>query len=261
MRRLFIFALILVSIGCKTGVVPDPNDPKDGPLSAERLRTNLAVTAQMLNDRWIKGEITDAQVQQFLTRRANDLLRGIQVDRLDPSVVWEYADILRTAKRWPEAVTFLRVAVQHPPNEDRRVNDTLRLAQALCYTDKVAEAIPLARTVFNAKPAEKAPILPSVLLEIVPAAEGKGHDAELAQLLEDAIYQHQMVIVDPKSEGGQAFLQARPHHTRRAWGEVIRLFDQSGHPDKATEAGKKSTEMLAGQASVRRNRRSIGKLA
>jgi hypothetical protein len=97
------------------------------------------------------------------------------------------------------------------------------------------EAIQIAREVLNAKPQESAPILPAVLLEIVPSAEGQGVDLELAQLLVDAIKKHLSTIVDMSTDPGTMFMQARPFHVKKAKDVAIRLFEATGHHKEALE--------------------------
>jgi hypothetical protein len=105
---------------------------------------------------------------------------------------------------------------------------------------RVTEGIDLVRSTFSVPPAEKAPILISTLLEFVPAAEGKGHDAALAQLLLDTIPQADKTVVDTQSEAGAAFVSARPHHIQNAFIRAIGLFTSAGQTQKAKEAAAAS---------------------
>jgi hypothetical protein len=89
---------------------------------------------------------------------------------------------------------------------------------------QLPDAFKTARQAFNAAPEASAPILPAVLLEMVPAARGKGHDEELAELLEEAIGKHMATVVDPGTVAGVAFLAARPHHVRNAWRTIIEIY-------------------------------------
>jgi hypothetical protein len=76
-------------------------------------------------------------------------------------------------------------------------------------------------------------------LEIVPAARGKGHDAELARLIEDAMVIDLHVYIDPKFESGRQFLKYRPAHLRNAWKMIRELYRDAGHPELEDEAAKR----------------------
>jgi hypothetical protein len=70
--------------------------------------------------------------------------------------------------------------------------------------------------VYDVPDDQSAPILPATLYEIVPAAEGKGHDKELAELLELAIRCHERTVVDIKTDDGRIFMAARRYHINKA---------------------------------------------
>lgn len=234
--------------GCQTKTLDDPNDPRvAGVLAPDVIRRQLKGTSDMLMERVARGEIDDARFRELIAQRANELLKDLPVDRIDPARAWEYGEVLRTAKRWEQAKRVLAIAVAHAEkgrDEDRRVNDILRLAHAEAMLGEVPAALTTARRAFNAAPEASAPILPAVLLEIVPAARGKGHDVELAQILESAIGKHIETVVDPKSQGGLAFLGARPYHIRNAWRTVVELYAKSGEDEKARRAIERSEAML-----------------
>jgi hypothetical protein len=118
----------------------------------------------------------------------------------------------------------LKEAVKYASNPDRKVNDTLRLAQALGKNGKVGEAISTAKAVFGAKDEDAAPILPATLYEIVPATEGKGKNKELAAILKEAIACHMRVKVDAATDAGKFFLAARRHHVNKAEAKVQELL-------------------------------------
>lgn len=82
-------------------------------------------------------------------------------------------------------------------------------------------------------PEDKAPILPAVLLEIVPAGRGKGSDKALADLLVAAMDQHFQTRVDPATEPGKAFLVARKYHIRNSIELASRLYRTAGQPKLA----------------------------
>jgi hypothetical protein len=230
------------------GTPEDPNDVKTaGLLAPDVIRSQLKGTSDMLMQRVRQGELTDAEFQTLIAKKAQELIKDLPMDRIEPARAWEYGDVFRTAQQWKEAKTVLLVAVDHAiktKNEDRRVNDLLRLAHAEAKLGEVPLAITTARRTLNAPPAGSAPILPAVLLEIVPAARGKGHDVELAELLESAIKKHMDTVVDPETEPGQMFLVARPHHVRNAWRLVIELYAKAGKDEDARQALARSEEML-----------------
>lgn len=241
--RVFRFGWFLLAIllgGCQTGTPPDPNDPNEvGSAQPEVLRRNLKYASDALLERQMKGEITDVQFHEMLTQYAKDLLGKLKLESIDPKKAWEYADVYRTAQDWRTTEALLRIAVKAAKDEDRRVVDRLRLAQALAHLDRVKEAIAMARTTFDGPSEGKAPILIAVLFDVVPPARGKGFDLQLAKLLEDAIQQTQETKVNPDSEGGRLFLQARPHHVRNAWGMVVELYVTAGRRDLADKATAK----------------------
>jgi len=244
-RRWGFAVLALVSVvGCRTGTLPDPNDPADGPLSPEILARRLRATSDVLLNRVAKREISSRQYRELLALEADRLVKASSLDTVDPSTAWQYADVMRTARHWSEAERILKVAVRwatESKNEDRRVNDTLRLAQAQAQQSKVGEAIATARTAFDTAPESSAPILPATLYEIVPPAIGKGQDVELGRLLEDAARIHSRTEVDPKSEAGSAFLAARPHHLFRAYRSAAELYSRAGREDLAQAAMRQAS--------------------
>ena len=229
--------------GCRFGTLPDPNDPREvGLMQAQVIRNRLKGLSDMLNARQAKGEITDLQTKEIIARHAQELVDTIDLNKVPASQAWEYGDIFLTAKQWPTAERILRVAVQKAPSEDRRVNDTLRMAWAQAEQGKVKESIATARQVFDTDDANAGPILPAVLLQIVPAARGKGHDIQLGKLLEDAIAQHERVIVKPDTQAGLDFLLAKPFHIRDAWQRAAQLYQGAGAEELARRAASKSIE-------------------
>lgn len=223
--------------GCQAPIIPDPNDPDDvGIVTPDVLRTNLSVLYQFLADRVAKGEITQQRADQYMAEEARKMLAHVNIDKIPKGLLWEYADIYRTAREWKKAREIYQIAVKNAKNEDRRINDTLRLAQCTAADGDVPEAIRLAKSVMNAKPVDSAPILPAVYLEIVPAAMGKGHDGELADLILQAVRKHKETVVDPKQQAGQAFLMARSYHIRKALQLAYDLYMAAGEPKKAQAA-------------------------
>lgn len=225
--------------GCKTGHLPDPNDPADGPLTPSIVSKQVEALNIGLHDRWQKGEFDEAEYKRLLRRGAAEILSRAKVEEMDTSDVWMYGDLLRTAEQWPMAEKALRIAVKHAEqvhDEDRRINDTLRLAQVEAKLGNFDEAIRLVKSTLDAAPKDSVPILMGTLYEVVPAAKGHGKDLELAALLESTISTFQKAVVDPNSEAGKAFLVARPMHIRRAWAQVIELYAGLGRQDLAEQA-------------------------
>jgi hypothetical protein len=241
MKRLSPLLLVLALVGCNSPTLPDPNDPNEvGVVQPDVLRNNIQSVSDNLFARVQKGEISDAKFQELMGDYANKLLESAKIKTVPADRAWEYADVFRTARRWKEAKIYLEIAVKAAKNEDRRVNDSLRLAEANAQLGDIKAGIALVRSTFTAPPPEKAPILISTLLEFVPAAEGKGHDGDLAKLLLDAIPQAEKTLVDPKFDAGAAYIAARPHHIQNAFIRAIGLYTSAGQNDKAREAAMAS---------------------
>lgn len=220
-------AFALIAVGCQSPQLADPNDPKLGALEPEVLRRSLKGASNAFLERRDRGEINDQQFQELMAMTASRLTQGIEVENTEPADAWEYGEVFRTARQWERAEAFLQKAVQHAiqtKNEDRRVNDLVRLAHVQVMQGKVKEGIETTRQSFDTPDEGAAPILPATLLEIVPNARGKGHDRELGYLLLDAVDCHTRTRVDPNSEAGNAFLNAKRHHVRNAFRAARMLF-------------------------------------
>lgn len=251
MRWLWLVALAALTWGCQVRPPIDPNDPAEvGIVAPEVLRRSLQWAWDAAAQRVMMGEITEEEARAFTRQRADELVGHIDVDQIPHDKAFAYGEVYRTAERWEEARVLFERALEHAPNDDLRVNSALRLAQSLAHLDQIEEALAMARAAFDAPDHETAPILPSVLYEIIPAAEGKGYDAKLAALLEDAIAQHQRTIVDPESEAGMNFFLARPVHTRRAWGKVAELYRAAGQDDGAARAAQRGADDEASSARL-----------
>lgn len=225
---------------------PDPNDPtKVGVLQPEVLRRNLKAASDATNLRIEKGEFSEERGQQLLQEYAAKEIGTIDLNNIPVDKAWEYAEVFLAAKEWRLARGALIAALEKPLSEDRRVNDTLRLATAEAHLGDIPRAIELARSTFDTPDPNAAPILMAVLYEIEPPAKGKGFDAELAKLLEDSITQHQRVRVNRRTDAGRLFLQAKPHHIRRAWQEIIRLYEAIGDQKGAALARERAVAMLS----------------
>lgn len=243
------------------GVPPDPNNPAlAGIQTPEVLLRGLSGASDNLLARIYTREVrtpeqmkkADAVFKVELAKAANTLLKNVDIGSIPPSKAWEYGKVFIAARWWREAKAALETAVSVAKNEDRRVNDNLQLARVMAELGDVRGAVARAGLVVNegTKDTDTAPILPGTLLELVPAAEGKGADAELARLLEEAIKCENRTIVDAGTEPGAAFLLARPTHIRNAWGKVIELFRSAGRLEEARAAEEKSVASKREQASA-----------
>lgn len=243
-----------MTAGCQTRLYKDPNDPADaGVMAPDVLQRNLKSIADNLYYRQTTGELDEAEYQKYIELAAQDLLAKVHIDKIAPPEAWQYLEVLRAAKRWKEGEAVGRIAVKwaHQKGDtDRLVNDTLRLAETMAAQDKVTEAIATARTVFNVPDDAAAPILMATLYELVPLARGKGSDAELAQLLEDAIACHWRTKVDRKTEAGATFLAVRLSHIRRGWREVVELYKAAGKADLAQQAAARAVKDMERTARV-----------
>lgn len=238
-------ALLCAMQGCQVITIPNPNERLPGThVEPEVISRNMDEVAAMLDLLVRRGEITPELRDQRLQEFADEMLNDIAIDRVPPERAWVWGDAFRRAKRWTEAYQLYSKAVEAAEGEDRRVNDRLRLAHAAAALGKVEEAIELARSTFDTPDEGAAPILMAVLYEIVPAGTGKGHDAALAKLLEDAIPHHMRVVVDPESVPGRTFLLARPAHVLRAWNQVARMYSEAGAVDEARSAVEKGEQMM-----------------
>ncbi|MCX7799537.1 MAG: tetratricopeptide repeat protein [Fimbriimonadales bacterium] len=244
-RKLAGLVLAFAAAGCRLPPPPDPNDPGRGAnVDPDVLQRNLKHASDFLNERVLRGEISDRQAREMMAAIARRMVEGVDLRLIPVSQAWRYGEFFRAAKEWDEALACFRVAVRFAKNEDRRVNDSLRLAHCLAELGRTDEAIAAARSVFDTRPEESAPILPAVLLEIVPASLNRGRDVELARLLEDAIAIHERTVVDPETAAGMAFLAARPHHVRNAYALAIRLYRAGGRDDLAAAAAERAAVFL-----------------
>jgi tetratricopeptide (TPR) repeat protein len=236
--KVWLTLLPLVAMaGCQAPSIPDPNDPTvPGPNQTARVQAAIKAVSDSANRYVLDREISPNQAKQLVNTFEAELCRTIDISKITPSDANIYGQIFLDAQDWENARKVLTIAVAHAKNEDRRVNDTLRLAQAYAELGNVKKAIDLTKGTFDTDPEDKAPILPGVLFTIVPAGRGKGEDAQLADLLQQAIHQHELVIVNPQLDNGRMFLAAEPVLINRAWNDVIRLYMESGHQDLAEKA-------------------------
>jgi hypothetical protein len=231
--------LAAATIGCTVKTLPDPNDPTRVTANqAAVMRNQLRWASDAANERVFHHEISPDQAKQLVTQYAAQLSKAYDAKQLTAGNAWMYGEVLLSSQNWKLAEGALERAVKDAKDDDRHVNDSLRLAEVEAHLHKVDEAMRLVRGTFTVPNFAKAPILPAVLFTIVPAAKGQNHDPDLAQLLEECIQQHKETVVDPKIPAGKLFLLARPHHIRNAWEEVYKLYNESGHPDLAQKALK-----------------------
>jgi len=215
--------LCLLLVGC--GQFPNPNDlatiPADSKAAVAYKQLDSVETT--LDYKVIQSEISDERRNEMIRQFSEELLKTIDPKAIPDSDQWMYATLLRVTDRWVDAEEALKIAVKVADSPDRKINDTLKLAQAQAKNGEVAEAIKTASVVLTVPDTDAAPILPSVLYEIVPAAENKGHDKDLAKLLTEAIACHMRVKVDRTSDSGRQFLIARRYHVNKAHQKVEQL--------------------------------------
>jgi hypothetical protein len=215
--------------GCRFGQLPNPN--KVEPVAAfdgEALQKSVRLADETLTDRLVKGEIDPETKRELFHDYIREKVAGLELEKIPDEQAWRYADVYRQLEDWKTTDVLYTRAVESAKDDDRRVNDTLRLAEAKAELRDVKKGIELVRSTFDVAPGGKAPILLAVLYEFTPAALGQGQDLEVAKLLEDAMEQHLMTIVDPDSDAGRSFLEARPHHLSRAWEIVTRVYRAAG---------------------------------
>lgn len=239
-------ALLLGVAGCQTGTIPDPNATGPGiSMEPEVMRRNLADAYVMLSEREAQGQITAVQRELLLAKIAREMIAEVDVQKENPLHAWQYGEVYRTAKDWPKAQLAYEIAMRHDQGEQRRIFDSMRLAESLAHQGKVKRAIDAARSVFDTPNKFADGVLLPVYLEIIPAARKYGSDVELAKLLEEAIHVHVRAIVDPSQASGQAFMAARAHHIDNAWRLVDELYTAADRPDLAHEARIRRARMMA----------------
>ena len=223
MRTIHLILGCVVLVGC--GQYPNPNDLSAvrADVRAEIANKRLVSAEETLQYKVEHNEITDTRRNELISELADQMLKSVDPKAIPDTDQWMFASLLRVTGRWPDAEAALKVAVKVAPNIDRKVNDTLKLAQAQAKNGEIADALVSAQSVMEVADEAAAPILPAVLYEIVPAAESKGHDKELADLLVKAIACHNRVKVDPKSDSGRDFLIARHHHITTAEAKIAVL--------------------------------------
>ncbi len=225
----FICSLVVAALllaGC--GQYKNPNDLTAVP-QPDRMEVAYSLLKQAtdaLDVKVQKGQISDDQRMEKIREYSEELLKNVDQTQVPPNDLWQYAEILRISRRWPEAEETLLKALKAPADEDRRIQDTLRLAQAEAQNGKYAKAIETAKKTFDAKDEDTAPILLAVLYEIAPVIKGHGVNPQLSELLSGAITCHERTKVDLKTDEGKLFKAARSYHIQKA--EVLIEQLQSG---------------------------------
>jgi hypothetical protein len=215
----FICSLALIGSllsGC--GQYSNPNDLASIP-QPDRMEVAYSLLKQAtdaLDVKYQKGQITDDQRMEKIREYSEELLQNVDQSQVPPNDLWQYAEILRISRKWVEAEEALLKSIKVPADEDRRIQDTLRLAQAEAHNGKYKQALETARKTFNAKDEDAAPILLACLYEIAPVIKGHGVDSELADLLRGAIACHERTKVDEETPEGKIFVSVRRFHIRKA---------------------------------------------
>lgn len=242
-------ALLLLAavglVGCRFGQLPDPNkEQPSAKFDGEALQRSVRAADETLTERLVRGEIDEETKRSMLHDYIREQIGEIDLNEIPKDQVWRYGDVYRQLEDWKTTEVLYTRAVDYAKDEDRRVNDTLRLAEVKARLGDVEKGIELVRSTFSAGPGGKAPILMAVLYEFAPAALGKGSDIEVAILLEDAMAQHLLTVVDPTSEAGRLFLEARPHHLSKAWEIVVRIYRGTGDENLFRGAIERSDSMM-----------------
>ncbi len=219
-------------------VPPDPNEPdQDGQIPIDILEGDVRRMYQRVALQKHRKRLNQAEADGIFLEFVRERARGINLALVSSKQAYRFGEILRTARMWPEAKrAFERAVSVAGQNQDRRVNDTLRLAHCEAELGNVRAAVQLTVSTFDAPPGNKPPILLAVLLEIVPAAEKNGgNPAILAGLLMQSVEQHLRAEVVADSTAGRAFFSARPYHVRNACEKAIELYTKAGRTEEVKQ--------------------------
>ena len=250
-RCLPLAVAVVLAAGCEFGQIPDQSEPgPDSLYDGALLQQNVQRVADVLNDRVIRGQISRAEKQELLSAYIGEQVADLVRDDIPADQVWRFADVYRQMEDWQTTHDLYTIAVTTAESEDRRVNDSLRLAEATARLGNIEEGMDLVRSTFDVDPEGKAPILMATLYEFALAVRGRGHDRALALLLEDAALQHMQTVIDPKSEAGRRFMQARRYHVREAWFAIIRLYRSEDDDEGMRAAIGRSETMMRRFASA-----------
>lgn len=243
---LLLAGSVLIAGGCQSGKLPDPNSEEEIANYPEIMMRNLVNWRTRLDRKVAKRELTPQQRDAMMAERTNEYLQLITPQMATEENAWIYGDLFRDGGRWEEAYQLYDAARKAAKTEDRRVNDNLRFARAAAKLKKHDEALAAVKSTFDTPPEEKAPILPAVLYEVVPAAEEdkKAPYKEYAKMLEEAIKQHLLTQVDASTDPGKAFLGAKPTHISKAWSKVVGLYQAGGDLAAARAAIKRADDVM-----------------
>lgn len=211
-----LLVAVMLLAGC--GQYSNPNDLASIP-QIDRMEVAYSLLKQAtdaLDVKYQKGQITDEQRLEKIREYSEELLREVDQSQVPRRSLWQYAEILRISRRWAEAEETLMQAIKSPADEDRRIQDTLRLSQAQAHNGKYQLAIETAKKTFDAKDEDAAPILMGCLYEIAPVIKGHGVNPALAELLKGAIECHTRTKVDVNTQEGKIFDSVRRFHIRKA---------------------------------------------
>ncbi|MCH7905572.1 MAG: hypothetical protein IH944_13535 [Armatimonadetes bacterium] len=230
--------------GCQFGQLPNQEDVEASAVGPEALQKRLGRARSTVDDRILRRQLSPEEGSEILRDYVVDLLADVDVKAVAPDEAWMYGDLFRQIPDWQATYDLYSVAVEHAESEDRRVNDSLRLAEATAELGDVEEGIRLVRSTFDASAGGKGPILMATLYEFLPSARRQGMELQLAALLEDAIDQHLMTVVDPSEDAGRRFLISREHHVREAWSQIIILYHAADEEERALGATVRYLEMM-----------------
>lgn len=239
-----LLLVALCAAGCRFGQYPNPNRVElANRYDGAALQQSVRALDDALTERMMKGQIDSETKKQVFQDYVREKLEGVELEKIPDDQAWRFADVYRQLEDWKTTDLLYTRAVDKAPDEDRRVNDTLRLAEAKARLGDVPTGLLLARKTFDAQPGGKAPILMAVLYEFTPAALGQDMDIEVAQLLEEAMQQHLLTVVDPQTEAGRLFLEARPYHVQKAWEVVLRVYRLHGDQQMFRDAIERADAM------------------
>lgn len=246
LSSLFLVGSLLITVGCQTGKLPDPNSENEIANYPEIMMRNLVNWRTKLDRKVAKRELTPDQRDTMMSEKTNEYLKLITPDLATEENAWVYGDLFRDGGRWDDAYRLYDAARKAAKTDDRRVNDSLRFARAAAKLKRHDEALAAVKSTFDSPAEEKAPILPAVLYEVVAAAEEdkKAPYSKYAKVLEEAIKQHLVTQVDASTDPGKAFLAAKPTHLSRAWSKVVGLYQEGGDLNSARAAIKRADDVM-----------------
>jgi tetratricopeptide (TPR) repeat protein len=247
---LLLCAGLLLLGGCMTGKIDNPNRLETAVEDPERLLEKLNHQNDRLQERVLTGELNQQEKDDLIQAEVAKAADAITPEMITPATAYAYGELFRKADRWERSFEVYQMATESPATESRRVIDTLQFARVAAHLGKIDQAISLAEAVFDTPPTTKESILPAVLYEILEEGLGQGRDEELADMLHRSIGQHLEAVVDEETPEGQAFLQARPFHLKKAWSKLAQLYNVQGRLDEARRAVTEADAMGSDFASI-----------